>query len=228
MGEFGPRHLLLSGIAVVVGLVIGGLGPRSELRDLRERLAAADEAACDRPTGSDIASVFRGRPWEPPRDEAPIGEPTRRPVDPPREGGNVEITIGDDDQGAPADEESMDAMRDAMEIRHTQAVAALREQAGASDEQMASVDAITDDMTRELQGLATEFVEAVHAAGGEPGRHDMMVFAADTLDVLLSAEEQLYGVLDDDQRAAVDEEATDPLSFVDGRVLEVLAELDSR
>jgi hypothetical protein len=228
MAEFGPRHFLLAGFAVVVGLVVGGLGPRSELRDLRERLADADARACDRPVGSDIASVFRGRPWEPPRDDVPTDDAAApAPADPPDEGGHVEITIGDDVDDAPP-EESMDAMRDAMELRRTQSVAALREQARASDAQMASVEAITEDMNRELHSLATDFVETVTEAGGEPGRHDMMVFAADTLDVLLAAEEQLYGTLDEDQRAAVDEEATDPLSFVDGRILEVLAELDSR
>ena len=227
--EFGPRHFLLAGFAVVVGLVVGGLGPRSELRDLRERVAEAEAHACDRPMGTDIARVFRGRPWEPPADDTPSddGVAAAPPV-PPEPGGHVEITIGDDDdQDAPPDE-SMDAMRDAMELRRTQAVAALREQASASDAQMASVDAITDEMNRDLHALATEFVQTVTEAGGEPGRHDMMVFAADTLDVLLAAEEQLYGAFDEDQRAAVDDEATDPLSFVDGQILEVLAELDSQ
>ncbi len=230
MSEFGPRQLVLIGIAVAVGLALGGLGPRSEVRALREEMAEGCDQNCDRQVGREIASVFQGRPWEPSEGADPeVTAPAPEVAEPEPTEGGVQITVDDrpveDGEDGP-DPETIGAMRDAMELRRTQAEAALREQAGATDAQMASVDQIADTMNDELHSLAGEFVETVQATGGEPTRHEMMVFAADTLDVLLEAEEQMYGVFDADQRAAVDEEATDPLSFVDGRVVEILAELD--
>jgi hypothetical protein len=225
MSEFGPRQLVLIGIAIVVGLVLGGLGPRSEVRALREEIATRGDEACDdRRVGREIASVFQGRPWEPSEQtERPVTAPAPAPAVEAPSDGVVEIQIENDDGPDP---ESIGAMRDAMELRRTQAEAALREQAGATDAQMRTVESIADGMNEELHTLASEFVETVQASGGEPTRHELMVFAADTLDVLLAAEEQMYSAFDAEQRAAVDEEATDPLSFVDGRVVEVLAELD--
>jgi len=230
MSELGPRQLLLIGIAVAVGLVLGGLGPRSEVRALREQIAERGDEVCDRQVGREIASVFRGRPWEPSDGADPqVAPPAPDPPETEQNQSGLQVTVddrpvGEDEEGP--DPETIGAMRDAMELRRTQAEAALREQAGATDEQMATVDEIADSMNDELHSLASELVETVQASGGEASRHELMVFAADTLDVLLDAEEQMYQAFDAAQRAAVDEEATDPLSFVDGRVVEILAELD--
>jgi hypothetical protein len=230
MSEFGPRQLVLIGIAMAVGLVLGGLGPRSEVRALRQEIAEQGDEACDRQVGREIASVFQGRPWEPPSGADPsVTAPAPEAPEPERTSG-VQITVNDqpveDGEEAEPDPETLDAMRDAMELRRTQAEAALREQAGATDAQMQTVDQIADVMNDDLRSLASEFVETVKTTGGEPTRHELMVFAAETLDVLLAAEEQMYDAFDAEQRASVDEEATDPLSFVDGRVVEILAELD--
>ena len=228
--RFGPRQLVLIGIAVAVGLVLGGLGPRSEVRALREEIAERGDANCDRQVGREIASVFQGRPWEPSDGADPAAEAPPTAPGPEQSQSGFEVTVNDEPvgegDGEEPDPETLDAMRDAMELRRTQAEAALREQAGATEAQMQTVDQIADGMNTELHSLASEFVETVQASGAEPTRHELMVFAADTLDVLLEAEEQMYGAFDAEQRAAVDEEATDPLSFVDGRVVEILAELD--
>jgi hypothetical protein len=121
-------------------------------------------------------------------------------------------------------EENVDRMKEAMEIRRTQAIAALREQADASDEQMDTVDAIVGDMNADLQALAEEFVATTRE--GEPSRRDLMVFASDTLEILIGTEDALYDALPEDQREGIAEEALDPLSYVDGGIVDVLAELD--
>jgi hypothetical protein len=52
-----------------------------------------------------------------------------------------------------------------------------------------------------------------------------MEFGADALDVLLSAEDAMRNTLTPAQRAAMDEEALDPLSWIDPSLLDVLAGL---
>ena len=47
-----------------------------------------------------------------------------------------------------------------------------------------------------------------------------------TLDVILEADDRIYGALDEDQRAAVDEQAIDPLSHLDESLLDIFMELD--
>jgi hypothetical protein len=111
-----------------------------------------------------------------------------------------------------------------MELRRTQAIAALREQAEASDEQMETVEQIVGDMNADLQALAEEFVAT--AREGEPSRREMMVFANDTLGILIDTEDALFQALPADQREDLSEEALDPMSYVDGGIVDVLAELD--
>ena len=53
-----------------------------------------------------------------------------------------------------------------------------------------------------------------------------MVFASDTLDVLLRADEAIWGSLSEDQRAAADEEAIDPMSHIDPELLDIFMELE--
>lgn len=211
MAEWRAKHLLGAAGALVVGLAVGGLGPRAEIRSLRARLAAAEEQAPpERDVGREIAQVFQGRPWEPPETPPPAPD---APADPPPA-----------EPAGPV--ESLDAVRDAMDIRRTQARAALQQQADASDEQMASVDAIVADMNADLRDLATDLVERFRESEGEPERRELMMFAADTLDVLIGAEEALAEALTPGQREALDEQALDPLSYVDGSIVELLAEID--
>ena len=114
--------------------------------------------------------------------------------------------------------------REAMELRRTQARAALAE-AGVSDEQLSSIDEAMDRMNQDLSALTETFVATVQE-GGEPDRREMMMFAADTLDVLLEGEDALYGVLDEEQRADIDDAALDPFSYIDGGVVDALMQLE--
>lgn len=238
-GEFGAKPLMAAAVALVVGLAIGGLGPRSQVRGLQEQLTAAQEKVCDRAVGREIANVFRGRPWEgdaaPPSAEAEDGAPA--PDRPPRMKRQQGLQVRVDDDGATVDdggdaivagdpEEQVAWAKEAMELRRAQALAALREQAGASDEQMTQVDTIVDRMNDDLSALAEDLVATVQESGGEPSRREMMLFASETLDVLLESEDALFGALTPEQREAVEDEALDPMSFIDGRVVDVLMELD--
>lgn len=133
------------------------------------------------------------------------------------------------DQGDPrptygGSDEALSAARDAMALRQRQAWAALEEQARPNREQMADIESALDDMNAELRLLAEDFVARIR--DGEPSRRDAMLFAADTLDVLLEADERLFSALDEDQRAALQEETLDPMSYVDPGLLDVFLELE--
>jgi hypothetical protein len=231
MGSWNAKALLAAAVALVVGLVLGGLGPRTELRELREQVAELERHPVRRDVGRQIfGEVFAPRaspaagdgaaPPEP-EDVADRGEPASDPEPgEPERGFRVEV----DRPGGQVPAEQVDQMKDALDMRRAQAVAALREQAGASDEQMAEVDEIVAAMNADLEVLAEEFVATV--SEGEPSRRDMMSFAADTLDVLIDTEDRLGGVLDDEQLEAVSDEALDPTAYVDGAIVDVLSRLD--
>lgn len=233
MRDWGAKHAVAIVLAAVVGIVIGGLPGRDRVRALETQVELLEDRPCDGGVGRGIAQVFQGRPWEAPgaAPVAPAPSPeivAPEPAEDDDDGGPaVVVTVGDDDdEQALSDPQTIEAMRDAMDARRAQARQALREQAGASDDQLDAIDQVVDDMNAELRTLAEDFVDTVAGTGGEPGRREMMLFAADTLDVLIGAEDQLYSTLEEGQREGLDDEVLDPLSYVDGSVVEVLQELD--
>jgi hypothetical protein len=230
MRDWKGKHVFAAAIALVVGLVVGGIGPRAEVRSLQARVAELeDRGGRSRNVGRQIfGEVFRPRveAQAPPADAT---APDPVPEDPDqaevrRPSGREDPDV-DEPAAAESRAEGAQRMKDALELRRTQARAALREQAGASDDQMDEVDRIVDDMNAELQTLAQAFVDQV-GEGGEPDRHDMMEFASDTLQVLLSTEDAMSQVFDPDQLDQLSQDALDPTGYVDGSVVDVLATLD--
>lgn len=231
--DFGAKHLILAAVALVVGLALGGLAPRSENRALRGQVDELQDRKCDSGSrvGREIANVFQGRPWaeDLPEPEAPVpadeDEDDNVVVEQDEDGLTIEIG-GDGDEDIPENlEESLEMVQDAMEIRRAQARQALVE-ADVDDGQLEQIDTIVDDMNGDLAALADDFVTSFQESEGEPDRRDTMLFARDTLDVLLEAEDALYGSLDSDQQEALDEAALDPFSYIDGTVVETFMELD--
>lgn len=240
MKSFSAIHMLAAVLALVVGLVIGGLGPRSELRRVEKKLAELEERPCQVRTGADIAKIFQGRPWEegdarlPKADPEP--EPPPEPAEEPTDGaaveeeeGGVKVNFdfgGDKGDAEPEDvEEAMNLAREALELRHEQAMAALYEDAEPTPEQEEKLNAALGRMNDDLIGLAEELREQVEL-GGEPSRRDAMLYAAETLDVFLTAEDELRGVFTDDQIGNLQEESLDPMSYVDPALIDVLQDLN--
>lgn len=116
-------------------------------------------------------------------------------------------------------------MRDAMSLRQTQARAALDEEASPSDEQWDAIDGAIQDMNVNLQALAGELVDTL-GSGEEPSRREAMLFAADTLDVMLEADDRLYESLTAEQRESMDEDVLDPFAHIDPGVIDIFMELD--
>ena len=232
------RAMVAGAVGLVVGLALGGLSPRAELRALQDQVSALEEQKdCEggRGIGREIASAFRGRPIEAALEEDEVAAIDRareqEEVDEPEEedddGVNFEFTIGEDgEEPTPENmEEGLQMAKDAMAMRQAQAEAALQDQIEPTEEQWEVIDGAIDQMNDDLKALADGFVGTIQD-GQEPSRREAMIFAADTLDVLLSADDTIYGSLTDDQRANVDEEAIDPMSHIDPELLDVFMELE--
>jgi len=219
------RELIVGALALVLGVVLGGLLPRAEVRRLEAEAEELRSRECRSGVGSDLASLLL-RPPIPTADEpdepAPVevlGEPVGDAPAPAPEGaepaeGDVEV-FGED----------VEAAKTALRLRTTQARASLFEDAAPDEGQVESFDAAVDDMNDDLHELAEGMVSRFREHG-EPTRREAMVFAADVLDVVITAEDRMAESLDPEQLDDVDEAALDPFSYIDPALLDLLSELD--
>jgi len=237
------KIVVAAGVALVAGLVVGGMGPRAELRALQVRMDAMQEVDCGpNRLPAELAGVLQGRPWEdgappsprtgrtePEREEEP--EPVGRPPRPSSDGAEV-VVVGEDGRERILTEddreevvENLDMAREAIEIRNRQAWRALDEQVRPTPEQRARIETAVADMNAELVNVADALVQTVE--GGEPPeRRDMMVFAADALETMIATEDAIYNSLTPEQRLDVDDKVLDPTSYVDASVVDVLQSLE--
>ncbi|MFT4624672.1 MAG: hypothetical protein ACI8PZ_003331 [Myxococcota bacterium] len=238
MRGVGVRELLIAAGALVLGLMLGGLGPRAEVRSLQVTLDACEQRPCSpEDLGQDLARMFAGRPFAGDDSRPSAPRPVPRPeleAEAPDDDGPPPMKAPRDDEDPPQeigfDEAGLadggtDAMREVMELRRRQVRAALLEDAAPDDVQLAEIDAAVGDMNDELYAIAEDLAAQVRQ-GVRPSRRETMEFAADTLDVLLTAEDRMLNSLDDDQLDALDEGAHDPLAWVDPGLVDVFLELD--
>lgn len=230
--------------AFLVGSWVGGLPLRSTIRQLRVDLDERQVAECtDDSVGREIASVFQGRPWEAGLNGPSPFERVDEPDEPeePDEAGEVDegedegdddaiewnFDFGDGDEAPePEDlEEALEMAREAMDIRAAQAWAALDDQAALDDDQLAAFQGAIDQMNDELMASADELIQTV-TSGGEPTRREALVFADNILDTILETDDAIYGILDAEQRSAVEDEVLDPLAYVEPSLVDKLMELD--
>ncbi len=238
------KYIGVAAVAIVLGVLLGGFGPRAEVRDLQRQMRELEEAPCTNQFGRDLAllmgqGVGRSTTQPPPFDEEPGVEGGERSPEAiaaenpaaaeiAREIEETEAEVEEElreamREGLTADEE-LDAFRTALELRRAQARAAVREQVDPDDEQWELIDGAVADMNDTLIGLGEELAE-IFAAGEEPTRRDAMEFSADALDALLEAEDRMRGALDDDQLADLEDGALDPFSYIDPALIDVLMEL---
>jgi len=234
-----PVRVLVAGVGLVVGLALGGLGPRAENRLLKARIEALEESGTGHRFTEGLTEILRGAqvpapapgapqaPVDPAAAPAADGVPAPAPAPAADDGPAVVIEVGDDDDddgAAFGGEGGTDAAREAMELRQRQAWRALEEQADPTPEQRQAIEAAVDAMNDELLVVADELARV--AEGGQPpGRRDVMVFAADTLETMIATEDAIYDVLGDDVASQVDDEVLDPTAYIDASVLDVLSDV---
>jgi hypothetical protein len=235
------KQIALVAVALVLGLVLGGLGPRRDVRTLEERIATMEKESRRRSSvGSDLAALMAGgnrpapSPRTPPRTN-PLGDrdPAALAAENP-EAAELAARIDADQEnvgGEIADElnkgisdEQLEVARTALELRRAQARASLMEDARPDEVQMETIDGAVTAMNDTLIDMADEMV-AMLESGQEPTRREAMEFAADALDTMLLAEDRMRSALDADQLAEVEDGALDPFSYVSPRLVELFADL---
>lgn len=226
---------VVGGLAFLGGVVAGGLGPRAELRTLRAELLEAERTAAQagrRSATSELTDLLVGGvrssadPERPHRGSEERGAPA--PQAEPEELAEDGLPVGEArDEVQPAEEGAsrFELMADALELRRAQARAALVEDARPTPEQLDQIEQALVEMNEELEGFARELV-ALSAEGREPGRRDAMRLGLDALDLLVVTEDRMLEALDPDQRANLREASTDPTSFVDPAVLQIMSGLE--
>jgi hypothetical protein len=227
------KYAIAAVVALLLGLVLGGLGPRAEVRALNDRIAELEKKDCKSGVGAGLASMFGNRPL---MDDVATGRRQLELPDPPEEG------PADEAEGAPAEEglvldfgdgptkvdspEQAKALaKEALEIRRAAARAALEEDAEPDEEQMQQFDEAVAEMNASLMALAEEVVARAES-GDVPERRDMMVFAADSLDIMITAEDGIQASFTEEQLAAMEDGSVDPFSYVDPALVDVLGKLD--
>ncbi|MES2639814.1 MAG: hypothetical protein V4850_10035 [Myxococcota bacterium] len=219
-------------VALVAGIVLGAWQPRGELLSMRaelDTLKAAGGKPCRSGAADSIRSILRA---DPSTFEASGADRKVRNVGGPDDAEVAEIG----EEGAPPTdgaipeapanaEQLRDTMNAALDARRAQALAALVEQGGLEDAEVAAVTDAMDQMNRELKTEVNAFVDAA-VASGEVDRRDVMEFAAGALDIVIAADDRLQKAVPADVYAEVDDAAVDPFSYLSGDALDALVRLE--
>lgn len=232
------RAVLVGAVGLVVGLVLGGVGPRAEVRRLEKRVFDLERAAArEGPTLSrEITNLLTnpGRLGADPLDLGPSSprlpaDELDRPGQEPEEDGRFEDEDPDDPASVkeprPTFRDELGHAREVLGVRAAQARAALHEDIDPTGEQVARIDAVVDDMNDQLFSVTRDFLERTRAGETMP-RRDTMALGADVLDILTTAESRMLDEMTPSQREAVREEATDPTSFLDPSLIDLLGEYE--
>jgi hypothetical protein len=212
---------------VVLGFLIGGVGPNRELAELNERYDALQDENLKlqrrRSTGLDALGAMDrllpgaalptrtgdggpdGRPSEAPEAGLPSTAPRSSPATPPS------------DAPPPVPAEPMEEFEAAVEVqaaRAAQTRAALAEQADLSDAELEEFDAITDQLNLSLADHADQLVELA-LLGERPAPSALFGLTHEVSGVLLESQESLEALLGEDVVAETDPEALLVLNHVD-------------
>jgi hypothetical protein len=228
---------------VVLGFVLGGVGPRAELverdeevAELERRLEAADTHGWRSPVpGFDrILRAPREREGRP-LPAATDLERAEMPEGPPEPIVEAERVDGLDG-GVPrprwrerwrenTPDDRLSAFRRAaslQRVRRMQSRAALAQQGDLSDEEVAEVDAVFEEMNGQLAGHGEELL--LLAMGDEPPQaRDLLGITHDVTGILHRAQLRLEGILGPERATDVDPSALEIWNHVDLGQLEPAA-----
>jgi hypothetical protein len=222
-------------LALVAGIVLGAWQPRGELLSMRaelDELRSHGKHPCKGNAAEGIRTILRAEPPtgvggadEPPgQDAAPVTGTVSVQVDGSTPPGD--IPAAENMKGPGKDpEQTIEAMRTALDARRAQAMAALTEQADLGDEEQAAVGKIMDDMNAKLKAEVDRFADDA-VKNGDVDRRDMMDFAAESLDIVIATDDAMRKTLSPEAYADADETAVDPLSYLSGDTLDSLSKLE--
>ena len=216
------RITIAAVLALLVGVVVGGYQARSELADVTAELEQQD---CDESPvpAALVAGMLGARAARNQSNEQPLAsrspdemDRTDTPKDDPSFEGASSPSVAFDISAE--DGADLDALGDIMALRSEQARDVLIEKTDPTQAQLEELDVVIGDMNDALVQLATDI--SAQAQSGSATRSSALVLTADALNVIIDADNQIYGIFDADQLAGLDDEALDPFSYVDASVLD--------
>lgn len=243
------RRLPLIAIAcvaagVVLGFVLGGVGPRLEVAERDERIAALEgqleEAdtggwrspvpgldrilrAPDEPAGAALPEATGAT--EPPARAGDEGAAARE-VDAYADGGVPARPRWRDDWREESPSERLEAFRRAASIqrvRRLQSRAALGEQANLSPDEMVEVDAALSEMNQALYGHGEELIQLAMSET-PPTATELLGITHDVTGILHRAQLRLEGIVGPERLEGVDPSALEIWNHVDLAQLEPAAQ----
>ncbi len=216
------RVVVTLALGIVIGVAIGAVPAENWSSTVKSH--EGDQAPPDCPR-NDFSGVVGNMLEDAGRRNEPAAALPPEPGEPAVAAPEVPPVPGETDAKVDIEQE-VSAAKIALEARRTQSRAALIEDAGLDEKQIVAFDEATAAMNAELLALTGDLVTDVQE-NGPPSRRDSMQYAAEALDVMISAEDRMNAVLDDDQRADAAAESLDPLSYVDPAIVDHIRELRS-
>lgn len=173
-------------IGVVVGFLLGGMGPRRKLSEAEARIADLEKKVAEaqkrsRSTRPELFLPFPDMDRRLPAAPAPQAGAAPRPEG--EEGEEAPTGTPDPEDARRAFELAADAQR----VRVRQAKEALVQKANVGPKEMAEVERIIAEMNAKLKQYADEMADLV-ASGDEPDPRELLDVTHDVTGVLLEAQ----------------------------------------
>lgn len=238
------KYFLTALFSMILGIVLGGIAPRRELQKQKDEFweSYAENTKSSSTIGSDLALLMGGtntggsttKQYQPPLHTNELGDRSPEAI---KQENPEAAALAEEMDNTQSEmeanlqdsydrtEEELETVRTALELRRSQARAALIENVQPSEEQLQSIDETVQTMNDTLIALAGDFADIIEN-GEEPDRRQIMSFAAEALDTMLSAENSMRDVLTEEQLMDIDEAALDPFSYVSPDIINTLQSLD--
>jgi hypothetical protein len=233
------KTILAAALALILGLFLGGMPLRSELRKTKAELSAAKlEAEAAREAGAGqgagalpmlgLSSLLAAREQQISAEEQAARVPQFVVPDAGAAAAAGERSGGD--AGADGRRRRGFNLKDLPEVRAAAALRAAQfrsaflEEAHLSPGQEAEVDAVVKSLNDEVAKAADELAETFRTRGKKLGTRDMIDVGAKMLDIYRRSDDRLNGVLDANAQAAKEKTRFDLTNQLDIGGLGNLAE----
>jgi hypothetical protein len=230
------KTIVIAAAALLLGIFIGGLGPRAELQETKVALQEA-EARSKQNSGSTLplalglGSLAAAR--ERANQAAAEGAPKRVPkfVAPDQvEGSGADQPDNQPDGGRKfrfGDPETFAAAKAAADLRAAQFRAAFLEEAKLPPAAAETLDATVKGMNEELSRAADEIAKDLESRREKTGKvspRDLADVGAKVLDIYRRSDDKFKAGLDDNGRAAAERSNFDLLTQIDVGAFERLSQ----
>lgn len=196
-------------VALVVGFLLGGIGPRRELQASRHTVTSLQEEleAARKRAGRGAARYLPFPAFDDVPRTVPAATPARTPV---AEGGEPAVSPT---RTPPSAMEAFETALAAQRMRARQSRQALAEKARLSEREIEEIDAIVDRMNEALAEHSKEIL-AVIGTGEEPDALTVIDVSHDVTGILYESQKSFEDVVGSDL-PLVDESARQVWNYVD-------------